>query len=850
MLKVVCVVDKVDTAIDRLAQGMAIYHTNLDYQVVDVHPKRPDAQQLQRFEEAAYDADILDWQYFKTAEMLRSRYDWLKDKKHILTHHNPYSITESDWNSYDIVVGNNRHIYSELGKITQKPVEYIGNTVDTNFWTYNTEWEPNHKVIMVANRIESKKGILPVAIACGDLNLRLVLVGSVSDRNYFHSILQTGVVQFYEQITDEKLRELYGDSTIHVCNSVDNFESGCYDDETEILTENGWKLFKDLDKSEDVATLNPITDSIEYQRPHKYVVQDGHKELYEVKNRAIEFSVTANHNMWVSTRTTGKDRSVEYKPYRFLRADELPQSFKIKRTANWQGERQKELNWYRFVGIYLAEGCVVKGSENSYRISIAAVKPKQRQDIQNLLNEMGFKYEVLKDQFRIGGQNELARYLLPLGKALDKYVPKEVLNADPDAINEFINWFVKGDGGIFNGARIIYTSSKKLADTMQEAFIKSGTHANISIRDRRGEKRWIKDHWVTVKNLEYVLHERVKKSESYVRKSIDLHKKEYSGKVYCVEVKNHILLVRKNGKPYFCGNTLPMLEAMLTGVPVLTRKIGHVPELYNGENMVLHEGDPEDVIAITNKLKDMLWDKKTLATMRDKAWNTAKNRSHERRAYLYQKLYRQVMFPEQTPVSIVVPIYDKPDVIRQCLNAIGNQDYKNIEVIAADDSGNCRQDVMDFASTVPFPVRYLDTHRDNDYGLARARNEATIEATGDIMVYCDQRMIMEPDAISEFVKYVKPKHWLYGNKGVKKEFVENFSCVYRQDAINAGIFCERMDCYGGMSQELRTRIRNQLIQTEYIESAKANPKGKSSNRNRKRQDIIRAKNRLWKMELE
>lgn len=522
MLKIVSVVDKVDTAIDRLAQGMAIYHTNLDYQVVDVHPKRPDAQQLQRFEEAAYDADILDWQYFKTAEMLRSRYDWLKDKKHILTHHNPYSISESDWNSYDIVVGNNRYIYSELGKITQKPVEYIGNTVDTNFWTYNTEWEPNHKVIMVANRIESKKGILPVAIACGDLNLRLILVGSVSDRNYFHSILQTGVVQFYEQITDEKLRELYWDSTIHVCNSVDNFESG----------------------------------------------------------------------------------------------------------------------------------------------------------------------------------------------------------------------------------------------------------------------------------------------------------------------------------------TLPMLEAMLTGVPVLTRKIGHVPELYNGENMVLHEGDPEDVIAITNKLKDMLWDKKALATMRDKAWNTAKNRSHERRAYLYQKLYRQVMFPEQTPVSIVVPIYDKPDVIRQCLNAIGNQDYKNIEVIAADDSGNCRQDVMDFASTVPFPVRYLDTHRDNDYGLARARNEATIEATGDIMVYCDQRMIMEPDAVSEFVKYVKPKHWLYGNKGVKKEFVENFSCVYRQDAINAGIFCERMDCYGGMSQELRTRIRNQLIQTEYIESAKANPKGKSSNRNRKRQDIIRAKNRLWKMELE
>lgn len=537
MLKVVCVVDKVGTALDRLAKGVAKYHDNLDYIVVDVHPKRPSPEQLEAFVKAAQDADIMDWQYFKTAEMLRGKYEWLKDKKHILTHNNPYSIEDSDWNAYDLNTGNNQYIYKRLGEITQTPVEYVPLTVDTDFWIFNTDsyfnnnwdnWEANNRVIMVANRIEGKKGILPVAIACGELNLRLVLVGAISDRDYYEAILQTGVVEFHEQVSDEELRELYYSSTLHVCNSGDNFESG----------------------------------------------------------------------------------------------------------------------------------------------------------------------------------------------------------------------------------------------------------------------------------------------------------------------------------------TLPLLEAMLCGVPVMTRKIGHVPELYNGENMALYEGDNEDVPALVARMEEVLADKKALRDMRERAWQTAKSRSHERRAYLYQKLYRQVLHGTEKPVSVVVPVYDKPEVIRECLNAVAGQTYKNIELVVCDDfpvgldpyKGN-QQVVREFARTVCFPVLYTNKG-DGEYGLARARNIGTIEATGDIIVYCDQRMIMEPDAIEEFVRHIKPKYWLYGNKGAKKEFVENFSCVYREDVIHAGMFCERMDAYGGMSQEIRSRIRAQGIQIEYVESAKANPRGKSSNRNRKRQEIIKMKNRLFKMGLE
>lgn len=525
MLKVVAVVDKEKTALDRLAQGVKPYHDNLDYTVCRVHPKRPDDEQLILFEHAARDADIIDFQYFRSALMLIERYPWLKEKKLILTHNNPYSIYEQKWEEFDAVVANNETMHKDLLEHCGRS-KHIPLAVDPLFWEYNREWKPNKTIMMVANRIESKKGILEVATAAGNLGLKFVLVGAISDRNYFNDILQTGHVEFHEQISDEQLRDLYHKATILVVNSIDNFESG----------------------------------------------------------------------------------------------------------------------------------------------------------------------------------------------------------------------------------------------------------------------------------------------------------------------------------------TLPILEAMLCGVPVLTRRVGHVPDLDNGENLRILESQPEEVMPIMAAIEDMLADSKRLETQRGVAWNTAKNFNYERRAYLYQRLYREVLYPDYPPVSIVTPIFDKPETIRACLNAIANQTYPNIEVIIGDDSHPLHQDinqkiVQEYSATVDFPVRYMAIATHDGYGLARARNLGIIEATGDVIVFCDQRMIMQPNAVEEFVKAVEERIWVYGEKGTKRDFVENFSAILRNDIIRMGMFSERMDRYGGLSQYARSMARLAGIKTLFVESAKATPMGKSSNKNTKRKDIVVIKNRLWKMGL-
>ena len=520
MLKVVVVCDKTGTAIDRLCQGVAKYHDNLEYIVCDVHPKRPDPDQLARFEEAIKDADIIDYQYFRTAEKLRELYPELKNIPSILSHNNPYSINEGNWNDYQIVVANNKTMEVDLSRITTARLEYVPLTVDADFWTFNSDWQPDNQVIMVANRIESKKGILEVAIACAELKIKFVLVGAISDSNYFNDIMATNNVEFFEQISDEKLKELYYKSKLHICNSQDNFESG----------------------------------------------------------------------------------------------------------------------------------------------------------------------------------------------------------------------------------------------------------------------------------------------------------------------------------------TLPVLEAMLCGVPVITRKVGHIPDLYNGSNMIINKNDNQDVVKLIELIKKTLT--KDLSVIRDKAWQTAKTRNNERRAYGYQKLYRSLVSDDKT-VSIIVPVCGNPETTRECLMAIGEQTYKNIEVVVVDDgSGDSNLKVVnEFRGNTNYLVRYISSYN-NDYGLARARNMGIVNATGELVVFCDQRMRLDVRAIQQFVNNVKPRTWLYGNKGTKKEFVENFSCIYRSDLIHIGMFCERMDQYGGLSQETRSRARYNGFKTEYVPSAIATPSGKSGNKHSKKANIIKMKNRLWKMGME
>lgn len=75
---------------------------------------------------------------------------------------------------------------------------------------------------------------------------------------------------------------------------------GCYDSETEVLTKNGWKHFKDVSFDDYIATLNAENGFLEYQNPTDIISEEYHGKMYRLENRGISLCVTPNHNLYVS----------------------------------------------------------------------------------------------------------------------------------------------------------------------------------------------------------------------------------------------------------------------------------------------------------------------------------------------------------------------------------------------------------------------------------------------------------------------------------------------------------------------------------------------------------------------
>ncbi len=347
-------------------------------------------------------------------------------------------------------------------------------------------------------------------------------------------------------------------------------EMGCYDDETEVLTREGWKAFKSVSGSDEFVTLNE-NGYMEYQKATDMVCLDSHKRLLLIRNQTVDIAVTLNHNMYgieANEYRAGK------REFGFVQAKDLPNQFVIPRTAKWRGREERAFvlpavekyhregrgisrktsdeiridmdDWLRFLGLYVAEGYCTRG----YRLGVSC--SSNRNEVKGMLSKLPFRLKETPSEFCFHSK-QLWNFLRVLGKADKKHVPGFVKNLSGRQIALFLEWYGKGDGSMNNGFRIFYTSSKRLADDVQELLLKIGRIGVIKKRERRG-RVWIKDHWAKINHPQYEVMERIKKSVSWLDKR-DIEIVDYNKKVYCVTVPNHTLYVRRNGKPYFCGNT-------------------------------------------------------------------------------------------------------------------------------------------------------------------------------------------------------------------------------------------------------------------------------------------------------
>jgi len=353
------------------------------------------------------------------------------------------------------------------------------------------------------------------------------------------------------------------------------WHGACYDDSTEILTSEGWKLFKDLNKKETVATYNEETGQMEYQYPdeyHEYYYNsDLFGETYRFKAKSVDINVTPNHRMLIERK--GKLEEVY--------SQNIKHNDKLLSTTDWIGSTPDELpyadsplnhlsleEYLEFVGYYITEGGskeeTNKGLKKEKQIQACTISQSKTNaafnSIESSVATAYPSYSTYSDKRRNGcelftiNSVKIARYLSKEfgSHSWNKKIPKWILDLPKNKLQIIYKAMMDGDGGSrtdIQTPRHRYTTiSKQLADNWSEICLKIGYWPTISTEDN------------SKKNPNQKLIYRIYCSERRKNVKFNLRKQhilreEYDGQVYCVKVPNSWVFIRKNGKVAICGNT-------------------------------------------------------------------------------------------------------------------------------------------------------------------------------------------------------------------------------------------------------------------------------------------------------
>lgn len=388
-----------------------------------------------------------------------------------------------------------------------------------------------------------------------------------------------------EPFTEEEWEKSYWrqiDEPTKLIQALD--EPYCQSKDTEVLTAVGWKLFKDLNEYDKVATLKDGKYLV-YEMPVERLEFNYKGKMYLLQSRFIDACVTPNHRLY-----TCKYNQKHYKTkhvFELKRADEVFGEYKkFKRSAEWHGEESggdvwwiggttikknqyatKELppvsyrveDWMEFLGWYLSEG-YLDHSSNGYRIGICQdlnANPDNCQQIEDLLERMHLTFRHDGKQFVFSDPriyHDLKEYCP--GSSHEKYIPDYMRRLSSRLIKIFLNSLMAGDGEV-KYHYLYSTASKQLADGVQELALKAGYSANIRIESRDGASDIYR---VAINRDKYRdVADRMKhgpEAQSLVEEWID-----YDDKVYSVRTSSGVIYVRRNGKARWCGNS-PLAQAV------------------------------------------------------------------------------------------------------------------------------------------------------------------------------------------------------------------------------------------------------------------------------------------------
>ena len=323
----------------------------------------------------------------------------------------------------------------------------------------------------------------------------------------------------------------------------------------DVLTREGWMPIEDVRVGDEVLTLNDQGEDV-FVKVDQTIAEQYAGELYESDNWSARFTCTPDHKIPIVTETKNKKGRIFHKPKLRKVKDMVgvsrtpkigtyvdgvkietftPPTVKTRKTKLDQPVTISGDEYVELMGWFLSEGYTI---DRDKMFGIAQLKAKNRAKIRDLLSRCGFDFRENSKSFTVYSPGWWS-YFSQFGKCRDKFVPTEIKNSSRAQMKIFMDAMMLGDGCDAS----YYTTSRQLADDVQEIWHKMGYRTYLSSRQRENRV-----------GLSYCVGHRANKL-GWIGKD-KIRKTHFNGLVYCLGIENlHRFYLRQNGSVYLSGNS-------------------------------------------------------------------------------------------------------------------------------------------------------------------------------------------------------------------------------------------------------------------------------------------------------
>lgn len=374
---------------------------------------------------------------------------------------------------------------------------------------------------------------------------------------------------------------------------VEEYGYDCYDKEnTEFLTDSGWKFFDDICSTNFLATVEVATGNLKFSKQINKIEKNYTGKIYTHNTSLSRFSITENHNVLVSpcSRQSKNYFSTKYEENKakwslvrygkiynkqFLNEDgNYKSSFHIRKGLSRNDVEYTEVSddYLKISGLYISDGSMSfnKPEQSLETVRAAHLTQTYKGDLKRfnkiinsaktiIIHHHIYKYKTRNNGpehcYIVNGKTSKILYKDYGHGSYNKLLPNWSYKLSYRQSKLLWDSLICGDGTMTKNGEVLYTVSKGLADSVQAMMTLSGHVTSV-----RGPYKCVANFGIcymyqiyrpTVQNL---VGKMSLTTPTQIKNVVDY-------KVVCFETETGTLITRNKGKIAFQGNCKFALHA-------------------------------------------------------------------------------------------------------------------------------------------------------------------------------------------------------------------------------------------------------------------------------------------------